>query len=45
MKFTCEKTKLVAAVSAAGRTAATKSSIPALEGIHIKAGNVLYHRL
>lgn len=42
MKFTCEKTKLVAAVSAAGRTAATKSSIPALEGIHVKAGNVLY---
>ena len=42
MKFTCEKTKLVAAVSAAGRTVAVKSSIPALEGIHIKAGNVLY---
>ena len=38
MKFTCEKNALVNAVSVASRTVAQKSTIPALEGIYIRAG-------
>ena len=38
MKFTCEKSALVNAVSVASRTVAQKSTIPALEGIYIRAG-------
>ena len=38
MKFTCEKLQLVSAVSVASRTVAIKSSIPGLEGLHIRAG-------
>lgn len=38
MKFTCEKTRLVSAISVAGRTVAQKSTIPCLEGILIRAG-------
>ena len=38
MKFTCEKTALVNAISIASRTVAQKSTIPALEGIYIRAG-------
>lgn len=38
MKFTCEKNALVSAVSVASRTVAQKSTIPALEGIYIRAG-------
>ena len=38
MKFTCEKTLLVSAISLASRTVAQKSAISALEGIHLKAG-------
>ena len=38
MKFTCEKNALVNAVSVASRTVAQKSTIPALEGIFIRAG-------
>ena len=38
MKFTCEKALLVQAISVASRTVATKSAIPALEGIYVRAG-------
>ena len=38
MKFTCEKVRLVSAISVASRTVAQKSAIPALEGILLKAG-------
>ena len=38
MKFTCEKNALVSAISVASRTVAQKSTIPALEGIYIRAG-------
>lgn len=38
MKFSCERALLQAAVGTAGRAVATKSSIPALEGILIEAG-------
>lgn len=38
MKFTCEKAALVNAISIASRTVAQKSTIPALEGIHVHAG-------
>lgn len=38
MKFTCEKSLLVSAISVASRTVAPKSAIPALEGIHVRAG-------
>ena len=41
MKFSCERALLQTAVSAASRTVAQKSSIPALEGILIEAGGVL----
>lgn len=42
MKFTCKKSTLVSAISVASRTVAVKNPIPALEGIHVKAGNYLY---
>ena len=38
MKFTCEKYLLSLAVSTAGRAAASKSPVPALEGLLIEAG-------
>jgi len=38
MKFSCEKHLLQAAVNTASRATATKSTIPALEGILIEAG-------
>ena len=38
MKFSCEKSLLQAAVVTAGRCAASKSPIPALEGLLIQAG-------
>lgn len=41
MKFTCEKAKLVSAISVAIRTVAPKSAIAALEGIHMRAGEDL----
>ncbi len=41
MKFTCEKSKLSAAVAVAIRTVAPKSAIAALEGIHLRAGEDL----
>ena len=42
MKFTCEKSLLVNAISVASRTVAQKSAISALEGIYLKAGMYLY---
>lgn len=42
MKFTCEKSLLVNAISIASRTVAQKSAISALEGIYVKAGLHLY---
>ena len=39
MKFTCEKYLLTSAVSIASRASASKSPIPALEGLLIEAGN------
>ena len=39
MKFTCEKYLLSLAVATAGRAAASKSPIPALEGLLIEAGH------
>ena len=41
MKFSCEKCVLQAAVMTAGRAAAAKSPIPALEGLLIQAGAVV----
>ena len=41
MKFSCEKALLSAAVAAASRAVAAKSSIPAMEGILIEAGDSL----
>jgi len=41
MKFSCEKALLMSAVSTASRAVAAKSSIPALEGILIEAGQDL----
>ena len=38
MKFTCEKTQLVSAISVASRTVAQKSAITGLEGILVRAG-------
>lgn len=38
MKFTCEKSQLVSAISVASRTVAQKSAIAGLEGILIRAG-------
>ena len=42
MKFSCEKSLLVNAISIASRTVAQKSAISALEGIHLRAGMRLY---
>lgn len=42
MKFVCEKSLLVNAISIASRTVAQKSAISALEGIYVKAGLHLY---
>ena len=42
MKFTCEKSVLVNAISVASRTVAAKNAISALEGIYVKAGMHLY---
>lgn len=41
MKLTCEKYTLQAAVAVASRAAASKSPIPALEGLLLEAGNGL----
>ena len=41
MKFTSEKAKLSSAIAVAIRTVAPKSAIPALEGIHVRAGEDL----
>jgi len=41
MKFSCEKTLLQTAISITSRTIATKSSIPALEGILLEANTNL----
>ena len=41
MKFSCEKALLSAAVSVTSRAVAVKSSIPAMEGILIEAGDAL----
>ena len=41
MKFSCEKALLSAAVAVTSRAVAVKSSIPAMEGILIEAGNQL----
>ena len=38
MKFTCEKTQLVSAISVASRTVAQKSAISGLEGILVRVG-------
>ena len=42
MKFSCEKSLLVNGISIASRTVSPKSSIPALEGIYVRAGMELY---
>lgn len=42
MKFTCEKNLLANAISVASRTVCQKSTIPALEGILLKADKRLY---
>ncbi|MGE4353237.1 MAG: DNA polymerase III subunit beta [Oscillospiraceae bacterium] len=39
MKFICDKTVLNTAITKASRSAAQKSSIPALEGLLVEAGN------
>ena len=41
MKFSCEKTLLQSAINVASRAVAQKSSIPALEGLLLRAGNEL----
>ena len=41
LRFSCEKALLQAAVSTASRAVAAKSSIPALEGILLEAGQEL----
>ena len=41
MKFSCEKALLTNAISVASRAVAAKSSIPAMEGILIEAGDRL----
>ena len=38
MRFTCEKSTLVTAISVASRTVAQKSTLPAIEGIYFRAG-------
>ena len=39
--FTCDKDKLISAISVASRTVSQKSTIPALEGILVTAGTLL----
>ena len=41
LKFSCEKALLQLAVNTASRTVATKSSIPALEGLLLEGTEVL----
>lgn len=41
MKFSCEKALLMNAINMASRTVAQKSSIPALEGLLLQAGDTL----
>lgn len=41
MRFTCEKSILVSAISVASRTVAQKSSLTAIEGIYCQAGKEL----
>ena len=41
MKFSCEKALLQSAIGTAARAVSPKSSIPALEGILLEAGNDL----
>ena len=41
MKFSCEKALLQTAINTTSRAVAAKSSIPALEGILLQAGNAL----
>ena len=41
MRFTCEKSMLVAGLNIAGRTVAQKSSLSVIEGILCRAGSVL----
>ena len=41
LKFSCEKALLQMAVNTASRTVATKSSIPALEGLLLEGEEVL----
>ncbi|MPM01689.1 Beta sliding clamp [bioreactor metagenome] len=41
MKFSCEKTLLLSAISTAARAVSPKSTIPALEGILLEAGSEL----
>lgn len=41
MKFSCEKALLSSAISVASRAVAAKSSIPAMEGILVEAGDTL----
>ena len=41
MNFTCEKALLQSAATVASRTVATKSSIPALEGLLLETGDGL----
>ena len=41
MKFSCEKALLLSAVTTASRTVSPKSTIPALEGLLIEAGDTL----
>ena len=41
MRFTCEKSMLVAGLNITGRTVAQKSSLSAIEGILCRAGNDL----
>ena len=41
MKFSCEKARLQAAIATTARAVSPKSSIPALEGILLEAGDIL----
>ncbi len=41
MRFTCEKSPLVSALSVASRTVAQKSTLPSIEGIYCQAGQDL----
>ena len=41
MKFSCEKALLQSAIAVTSRAVAQKSSIPALEGLFLRAGEEL----